>query len=146
MKSVFFLSLLFILLIISCSKDDERGREYIGDCDLQTVVSSNIFENSTSDEFKINSIKIENNCLLINFSASGCDGETWTVQLIDSEAILESNPPQRHLKFMIENNESCEAYITKDQSFDVSNLKVDGNQVQLNITNAEQNTIYKYEE
>lgn len=84
--------------------------------------------------------------MFINFSASGCDGETWTVQLIDSEAILESSPPQRHLKFMIENNESCEAYITKDQSFDVSNLKVDGNQVQLNITNAEQNTIYKYEE
>ena len=80
----------------------------------------------------------------INFSSSGCNGDTWELKLIDSEDILESNPPQRNLRLSLKNEESCLAYITKELTFDISNLQVNGNKVQLNLTNSDKNILYKY--
>jgi len=82
--------------------------------------------------------------LKINFSSSGCNGDTWELKLIDSEDILESNPPQRNLRLSLKNEESCLAYITKELTFDISNLQVNGNKVQLNLTNSDKNILYKY--
>ena len=92
----------------------------------------------------INSLKITENCLKINFSSSGCSGDTWELKLIDSEDILESNPVQRNLRLSLKNEELCLAFITKELSFDISNLQVDGNQVQLNITNSDDEILYEY--
>ncbi|MDC1539543.1 hypothetical protein N8480_02595 [Flavobacteriaceae bacterium] len=80
----------------------------------------------------------------INFSSSGCNGDTWELKLIDSEDILESNPPQRNLRLSLKNEELCEAYITKELTFDISNLQVDGNKVQLNLTNSDKNILHEY--
>lgn len=66
------------------------------------------------------------------------------MKLVDSEEIFEFYPPQRNLKLSLSNQEDCEAFITKEMSFDISNLQVDGNQVQLNITNAEESILYEY--
>ena len=68
----------------------------------------------------------------------------WELKLIDSEDILESNPPQRNLRLSLKNEESCLAYITKELTFDISNLQVNGNKVQLNLTNSDKNILYKY--
>ena len=40
------------------------------------------------------------------------------------------------------NEELCNAYITKEMTFDISNLQVDGDKVQLNITNCNENILY----
>ena len=87
---------------------------------------------------------INDNCLKINFSSGGCNGDTWELKLIDSEDILESYPPQRNLRLSLKNEELCEAYITKELTFDISNLQVDGNKVQLNLTNSDKNILYEY--
>ena len=80
----------------------------------------------------------------INFSSSGCGGETWEIKLIDSEDIMESNPPQRNLRLSLKNEEVCLAIVTKELTFDISNLQVGGNRVQLNITNSEETILYEY--
>ena len=101
--------------------------------------------NSPSDNIEINSLDINNDCLTINYSASGCSGDTWELSLIDSETILESLPLQRRLILSLRNEEECEAFITRETSFDISGLQVEENEeVLLNIINAEQEFLYQY--
>lgn len=134
--------LLIGILISSCSDDDDSGNPT--NCDFETLISAEQYQNAPSDQLEINNLEINGNCLKINFSSGGCDGNTWELKLIDSEDILESNPPQRNLRLSLKNEELCEAYITKELTFDISNLQIDGNEVQLNITNSEQNILYEY--
>lgn len=107
------------------------------------VISAEEFENDKSDSFSINSAEINGNCLKVNFSASGCDGNTWKVKLIDSGAVNESKPEKRTLKFSIENKEMCEAYLTKNVFFNIEGLKVENStDVLLNISGTD--ILYKF--
>lgn len=140
MKKLLILSLIGIT-ILSCSNDDNGNSN---SCDLETIISAEQYENAPSVQLNINSLEINGNCLKINFSSSGCSGDTWELKLIDSEVVLKSNPPQRNLRLSLKNQEACEAYITKELTFDISNLQVDGKKVQLNLTNSNDNILYEY--
>ncbi len=72
-------------------------------------------------------MKIERDCLNIRFGASGCDGDTWTVKLIDSGMIVESYLCQRTLRLSLDNNEACTAVPTKVISFNIKDLRINGN-------------------
>ncbi|MEW7277978.1 hypothetical protein ABW636_05230 [Aquimarina sp. 2201CG1-2-11] len=130
------------LTILSCSNDDDESSN--DNCGLTTIISAKQYSDAPSDQLTINSLTIENNCLKINFGSSGCSGDSWELKLIDSEDILESMPPQRNLRLSLKNEEACQAFITKDITFDISSLKVDGNQVQLTITNSDESVLYEY--
>lgn len=140
MKKLLILTLIGIT-ILSCSNDDNG---ISNSCDLETIISAEQYENAPSVQLNINSLEINGNCLKINFSSSGCSGDTWELKLIDSEVVLKSNPPQRNLRLSLKNQEACEAYITKELTFDISNLQVDGKKVQLNLTNSNDNILYEY--
>ncbi|MGV8814928.1 MAG: hypothetical protein ACOH2D_12555 [Gelidibacter sp.] len=138
-------ALILILIGIAffgCSSDDDNGNQ--NNCDFGTIISAEQYSNAPADQLEINNLTINDNCLKINFSSGGCDGNTWELKLIDSGDIMESNPPQRNLRLSLKNEELCEAYITKELTFDISNLKVDGNKVQLNIINSDENILYEY--
>lgn len=141
MKKILILTLIGIA-ILSCSNDNDNGNS--NNCDFETLISAEQYENAPSDQLNINSIEINDNCLKINFSSGGCDGDTWVLKLIDSEDILESNPPQRNLRLSLKNEELCEAYITKELTFNITNLQIDGNKVQLNLINFDENILYEY--
>ena len=140
MKNLFLLALIPILLM-RCTDGD--GPDPNG-CDQGTVISQEQFRNAPSDEATINSLEIEGDCLKINFSASGCSGESWKMRLIDSGSILESDPPQREIRLILENNELCEAFITRELSFNISELKVKGERVWLNLSNSDDQILYEY--
>ncbi len=108
------------------------------------IVSLNEYNTAPNDLLTINSVEIKENSLIINFSASGCSGDTWEIKLIDSGYIMESNPPQRNLRLSLKNVELCQAYITKELSFNIRDLQVDGNKVYLNITNSGDQILYEY--
>jgi hypothetical protein len=142
MKKILIL-ILFGTTILSCSNDDNGGNS--NNCDFETIVSAEQYENAPSDQLNINSLEINSNCLKINFSASGCDGNSWEVKLIDSEQIMESNPVQRNLRLSLKNNEDCTAVPSKTLTFDISELQIlDDNQVYLNITNSDDQILYEY--
>ena len=136
--------ILIILVVtfgfISCNNDDDDSNN----CDQITIISPEQYETAPNDLLFINSLEINGDCLKINFSSGGCSGDTWIIKLIDSESIMESNPPQRNLRVSLKNDEDCEALITKELTFDVSELKVDGNLVILNITNSNEQILYEY--
>lgn len=141
MKKILFL-ILFVLLIWSCSKNDTN--ENPTNCDFETLISKEQYASAPADQLAINSLEINDNCLKINFSSGGCSGDTWELKLIDSEDILESYPPQRNLRLSLKSQELCEAYITKELTFDILDVQVDGNKVQLNLTNSDKNILYEY--
>ncbi|WP_242206678.1 hypothetical protein [Aestuariivivens insulae] len=141
MKNILILSLIGIA-ILSCSNNNDNKNST--NCDFATIISAQQYENAPSDQLNINSLEINGNCLKINFSSGGCSGDTWVLKLIDSENILESSPPQRNLRLSLKNEELCEAYITKELTFDISNLEVDGNKVLLNLINSDKNILYEY--
>ncbi|MGY5354752.1 hypothetical protein [Wenyingzhuangia sp. IMCC45467] len=136
------LTFLLIGFLISSCSDDNNGN--LTNCDYETLISAKQYQTAPSVQLKINSLEINGDCLKINFSSGGCSGNTWELKLIDSEDVLESDPPQRNLRLSLKNEELCEAYITKELTFDISNLQVDGNKVQLNITNIEDSILYEY--
>ena len=141
MRKVLILILIGIAFF-GCSSDDDNGNQ--NNCDFGTIISAEQYTNAPADQLEINNLTINDNCLKINFSSGGCDGNTWELKLIDSGDIMESNPPRRNLRLSLKNEELCEAYITKELTFDISNLKVDGNKVQLNIINSDENILYEY--
>lgn len=144
MKKIIAFIFTIALAFSACNKDNNTIKPSNSICDFETIVSSVAYRDAPLDYLVINSLEIIDDCLVVAFSASGCDGNTWVVKLVDSEEIFESYPPQRNLKLSLSNQEDCEAFITKEMSFDISNLQVDGNQVQLNITNAEESILYEY--
>ncbi|MFT5166375.1 MAG: hypothetical protein ACI8P3_001606 [Saprospiraceae bacterium] len=134
--------LFLVIGIFSCSNKDDDDNAI--NCDKQVVISIDEYNTAPDDALAINELEINENCLKINFSASGCDGGSWVLTLIDSGDIMESQPPQRTLRLSLKDEEECEAYITKELTFDISDLMVDGNQVLLNITNSNDQLLYEY--
>lgn len=139
--NLIFIGLVINLLITSCEKDNKCN---IDDCDQQVLISNNQYHNAPNDQLEINSIELIDDCLKISFSSGGCSGDTWIVKLIDSENIMESAPPQRNMRLSLDNNEPCDAYISKEITFNIKSLQVDGGEVFLNIVNSEDQILYEY--
>lgn len=141
MKKLLVLILIGLIFFSCLNSDNEENQK---DCDFETLINSQQYANTNSDQFTINSLAIKDDCFTINFSSSGCDGNSWELKLIDSGAVAESLPPQRDLKLSFKNEEACLAYLTKEITFDISNLQVDGQQVLLNIININESILYEY--
>ncbi len=141
MTSKLLIVLSVLTLVLSCkSKDDDSFNS-----ENALLISADHYVNAADDAVQINSLKIEGDNLTINFGASGCDGDSWVINLIDSENILESDPPQRHLRLSLKNTEMCQAYITKELTFDIKALQTGGNKVVLHVTNQDnQQVLYTY--
>ncbi|MBT8271278.1 MAG: hypothetical protein HKO90_07745 [Flavobacteriaceae bacterium] len=128
--------------LISCKSDDDNSGN--SNCENQAIISAFQYSNATSDIFSLDSIEIAGDCVIATISASGCDGESWDFRLVDSDAIMESFPPQRNLRLILSNNEACLAFLSREFSFDITNLQVEGNTVILNIDNTNESLSYTY--
>lgn len=112
--------------------------------DSEVVVDAEAYLAASADELVLNSLEIKGDFLTINFSAGGFDGTSWEVKLIDSGVLMYSNPPQRNLILSLKNEEICGAYITKEMVFDISDLKIKGDKVWLNLPNSDQGILYTF--
>jgi len=141
LRQLYYISIGLILLLYSCSNDTDNDHSI---CEDQIIVSSDDFNNALSDQIANSTLEIKDNCLRIALSASGCDGNTWIVQLIASEEILYSEPPQQNIKLSFQNNEFCTTVISKEFTFDITSLQLSGNQIVLNIVNTGDQILYEY--
>jgi len=143
MRTSAFILILTTAIVMSCNLLNESLET--ASCDFDTTISANLYANAPSDPVAISDIEISGDCLKITFSASGCDGNTWTVKLIDSEGIMESFPAQRNLRLSLENREICAAFLPRVSTFDISELQIPGdNSVYLNIVNSGDQILYEY--
>ena len=80
MKKILLVIFSITIGLSSCNNDNDN--ENPNNCDIETIISAEQYTNAPSDQLTINSLKIENNCLKINFSSSGCSGNTWEIKLL----------------------------------------------------------------
>ena len=140
MKLLRFFTIAVVVALISCNNDDDNQLN----CNNEVLVSSSQYENAESAVFEINSIEVDGDILTIEISSGGCNGDSWQLCLIDSGAIMESFPPQRQIRFVLRNDESCLAYITRSYSFEINELRTEGDTVILNVDNYDQSVEYTY--
>ena len=132
------------LLNFQCSEDD--GNPVLPtNCAALAIIDSTTFQTGATSLYTINSVDIIDDCMSISISASGCDGVSWVMQLIDSGDVQESTPPQRSIKLFLVNNEACLAQISRAQTFDLSTLRVDGaDEIILNLDGYDDPITYSY--
>lgn len=120
-----------LLMNMQCDEDDDFQ---VSSCGQSVIIDSAFFETAESSEYFLVGYSIDGDCLTIEVSASGCDGESWSMVLVDSGNVAESSPEQRYLKFVFTNNEACLAVFSQAREFNLSALRLDGsNEVVLHI-------------
>ncbi|MGB1017695.1 MAG: hypothetical protein ACPGVH_01375 [Chitinophagales bacterium] len=112
---------LIVLFSFSCKPEKEF---YKGNCDSVVELNQRKYNNASSDYFQISNAEIIGDCLNITIVASGCSGDSWEVELINSKAIAESNPVQKYFKLILNNQELCHAVISKIVSFNLNPSKI----------------------
>ncbi len=142
--SKIIMSLLCVLLFVNMQCDDDMTLPE-SNCASFAVIDSFTYTNSATSPYTINSVSINDDCLIIDVSASGCDGNTWEMQLVDSGSVSESNPPQRYVKFFLINTEDCLAFVDRARSFDLTSLQIEGeNEIIINVDDYSDPVTYTY--
>ncbi|MFD2917276.1 hypothetical protein [Psychroserpens luteus] len=133
----------FTLLLMSTQCDDDDVVNV--PCDQTAIVDSGFYESVESHVYEVGDVYFNDNCLTIEISASGCDGNSWSMVLVDSGNIAESSPEQRYLKFVLNNDEVCLAIVSQVRSFDLTPIQVAGSsEIILNIEGFPEPVMYSY--
>jgi hypothetical protein len=134
-------ALLVSLITFSCNKNLENTSIT---CNEHVVINEDEYANAPNDNLNITSVQLDGDCLTINFTAGGCDGSTWLLKLIDADVIMESYPPQRNLRLSLKNEELCKAIVSKEVTYNISELQLEYDKIKLNITNSGEQILYQY--
>lgn len=111
----------------------------------RVTVSGARYGASSTAYFTIEKVEMEGDVMTLSIGASGCNGETWQVELVDSERTLRSYPAQRSLKILFTNDELCQAYFVKEYKFNISELQLGKRgQVYLNLMDYKDQLLYEY--
>ena len=140
-KNIIKSILIFLISICLSSCQDEN---IVEPCTQMLLIGNEIYDNYPDDQLTILDVTLEGDCLQINFAASGCSGNSWIVELVGREEILESLPPQRLIRLSLENNEICDAYIGKSVTFDITPSRISGNEIILNLDGWDKKIVYVY--
>ncbi|WP_299106382.1 hypothetical protein [uncultured Winogradskyella sp.] len=141
LSKLFMFSLICLLFLNTQCEDENTFTEM--SCGLEIEIDTTAYEDAESQT--IDEAIIDGDCVIITILSSGCDSANWVMTLIDSEAVAESLPPQRYLKLSLFNNEVCLAFLSKQEYFDLTPLRVEGlNEVLLNIEGLAEPLLYSY--
>ncbi len=138
----YFLNLLILsccFLLISCTDDDPSFMS-----SEQVIISDSELDSAPRDALEIQSLSIDGDRLTIRFSASGCNGDSWKVRLIGSEFVLEPIPPIRAMLLSLDNDEDCEALITREVTFDITPTQTSSPSTWLDFIDTDHRILYEY--
>ncbi len=145
MKKNFLLTAFCSLLFISCSKDDENSPNELTCDSVAEVIAEENFNEINTSNYTVSEIQLNGNCLKVTVSSSGCDSETWEMNLFSVDAFYTVFPLQRSVKIELINNQDCLAVFQKTVSFDLTPFQLDGqNELPLNIEGWNEQIIYNY--
>ncbi len=135
--------LLFILVLAFISSCNSVSPEQLN-CDKKIIVDNILFENAPNDSSDFDNVEIVKNCLKITvFYSGGCGNVEFN--LVASEMIMESYPPQMNIRLSLKDEDHCKAYIMKEISFDLSPIHtLVSNQVILHLENWDEVILYRF--
>lgn len=103
------------------------------------------FLNADSDEVQIRDVQVFGTCIevLIQYSG-GCKG--IDVEMVGGGDYAESMPPQLEVRFIVEDDDPCEALVRERFYFDADELRYEGSdQLRLNVEGFDRDVIVKWE-
>lgn len=137
LKNLFFLS---VMILLSSCKSEPLDLDT--ECALEAQINEELLNGGSSDDYTLENVHLDGDCMTIVFSAGGCSGDFWNCNLVGSSMLQESDPPQRTIRLLLNNTELCEAWITRDISFDISDFK-EGTAVVLNLVGYDEGILYE---
>ena len=132
---------LFALFFLSC----ENGQIPLG-CGPVAVISADFYANAIDEtQTMVLSADISGNCLFLSVSVSDiCDINDVVFELLDAGTLSSDEVPQRFLRVVSNQRRSCGLSENVVLSFDIRNLRAQGNQVSLNIQGYSGDIVYSY--
>jgi hypothetical protein len=127
MKKIFLCAM---LISLSCSDSVDADFDLCNEC---VIIDNTLYNSSKTVDFTVNNVLLNRDFLTIKIGASGCSGNSWKATLIGANQILESNPVQRNIRVIFENNEACLAVFEKEFTFNIKKLKEDESKIILNL-------------
>jgi hypothetical protein len=115
-------SLCALLVLVSCQSDDNSS---VSECDFNVIIDGDLFELPSPSPYTVVNAEISDDCLEITIGSSGCDGNSWEVDLISNYPITNDFTIGADLSLKLVNLELCEAYITSAYSFNLSEISDD---------------------
>jgi hypothetical protein len=136
-KSILLFLCSTFLIFADCSSSDDSNN-----CNANaTILADQPFSEINTENYTITSVALNENCLDITVSSSGCDSNNWTMNLFGAN----TNSAQRNLKVQLINQELCLAVFQKTVSFNLIPLRIAGqHQITLNIEGWDEDVIYQY--
>lgn len=124
MKKIFTL-VLATVLFVSCSDDETVYPVF--NCDTQAqILTDAVFDEIETTNYIITNVVLNENCLEVTISSSGCNPDNWEMFLFSKDTFFDLLPLQRIAKLQLVNNESCAAVFQKTLSFDLNAFKIEG--------------------
>lgn len=146
MKLVLLIGLLGLCLGSGCCRpaadDDELPN---GPCRQSAFIDDDLFDNGESSSFQPTEMTVDGDCLSLTFGASGCSGDSWTFELVGRSDMAESLPPQRSIRFLLDNEELCRAFLTRTVQLEIVDLRAPGeSSILLNLVGSNLTVLYDY--
>ena len=139
-KNLFWILVLWLPFLGGCHENDSPLEERC----LPIVIDKSLFLNSHGDDFDFEKISLVGDCLEISIRYAGGCGDIIAT-MVDSGDIDDSILFKRNLRLVIEDNDPCEASITKTLSYDLMGIQVaEINEIRLEISGWPNPIIYKY--
>ena len=144
MKKFLILFSLFVIVLNSCSDDDDSIINEA--CGFNSeIIAEDDFNGINTSNYLISDVQLNNDCLEITISSSGCNASLWEMNLFSTNAFYNIYPLQRSVKIELINNQLCLAIFQKTISFNLIPFQIKGqNQLPLNIEGWNKQIIYEY--
>lgn len=129
--------------LFSCSEDDKPERSE--PCGEAIIISNTDYEDEPSYTYSITDAAVEEDCLKLMVSSSGCDGSTWEGTFFTAEPDTSGTGVIFTGRMDLTNQEACLAIVGKEFYFDLTPLQVTGSSsVTILIDGWEQDLEYTY--
>ena len=130
MKNILIISLIVLTSLgLSCKNTDN----VTNDCEVINVQDD--LSQLTTDEFRIDTAYVQNNCLKLKVNYGGGCGNVF-FKMYRNHTVFQSNPQQTTIKLTLDDKDFCKALIYKDLSYDITDLtKEIGKPVLIRIEN-----------
>lgn len=130
---------------MGCNSDDDNAA-ILNHCDfISEIIPQDAFNAIKTSNYVIAEVELNEDCLKITFSSSGCGTELWEENLFSTDSFYTVFPLQRVLKMKVINEEDCLAVFQKTVSFDLTALQIETqNELPLHIDGWNEQIIYEY--
>lgn len=144
MKRILLTAFTIISLAFFSACSSNSSNDYSTCQDTAQIVSDPAFDLINTSNYEITSVTLNEDCLDITVSSSGCSANNWTMSLFGATTVT-PNTSQRSVKVELTNNEVCLAILPKTVSFDLTPYRIQGQHIALlNLAGWDQQIIYTY--